>query len=218
MIMAVFHKHTNDDVILLEKQAFVDDALSMSAKGVLATIIARDGRVNDNFYMLYNKELTKLKDKGYADVVYDKQETVCNISSKKLRKKKKNGEGNYQKIVSDYLGITWNTKVLCVHHINHDHSDNRLVNLLLLPQKMHSKYHMLYQHCESRCAKLLEKDISYNDESIVELTKALAEIKKDMMMLSVNIDAGVRMKGNEDRFDMRAYLNEVFGEMIKKYQ
>ena len=47
---------------------------------------------------------------------------------------------NYRKFYSDYFGIKI-PKGYVIHHIDGDRSNNDIYNLLLLPQKLHSKYH-----------------------------------------------------------------------------
>ena len=49
---------------------------------------------------------------------------------------------NYKRIYSGALdGLEWDRKDFCVHHINLNHYDNRFENLILIPSKLHRKFH-----------------------------------------------------------------------------
>lgn len=47
---------------------------------------------------------------------------------------------NYRKIYKDHYGIEF-SKEYAVHHIDGDRENNDINNLILLPSKLHSKYH-----------------------------------------------------------------------------
>ena len=47
---------------------------------------------------------------------------------------------DYRKKYKRYFGIDFG-KEYAIHHIDGDHSNNDINNLLLLPSKLHSKYH-----------------------------------------------------------------------------
>lgn len=47
---------------------------------------------------------------------------------------------NYRKIYADYYGIVLSPEY-AIHHIDGNRSNNEINNLLLLPRKLHSKYH-----------------------------------------------------------------------------
>jgi len=49
---------------------------------------------------------------------------------------------NYRKYYSDYYGIKIDSSY-AIHHIDFDRNNNNINNLLLLPRKLHSKYHLL---------------------------------------------------------------------------
>lgn len=49
---------------------------------------------------------------------------------------------DYRKYFKNYYGIDFSTKYE-IHHIDLDHNNNDIDNLMLLPKTLHSKYHML---------------------------------------------------------------------------
>ena len=52
----------------------------------------------------------------------------------------------YRDLYSKELGgLRWDLKKYEVHHINANHKDNRIENLVLLPSVLHKKLHMYHQ-------------------------------------------------------------------------
>lgn len=49
---------------------------------------------------------------------------------------------DYKRIYREYFGIKWDTKQLVIHHLDHNRKNNNINNLVLIPSKLHSKYHM----------------------------------------------------------------------------
>lgn len=49
---------------------------------------------------------------------------------------------NYRKYYKDYYGIDFDSNYV-IHHIDFDRSNNDINNLILLPSKLHSRYHFL---------------------------------------------------------------------------
>ena len=56
---------------------------------------------------------------------------------------------NYREKYKRYYGIDFGAEYV-VHHIDGDRSNNDIKNLLLLPAKLHSKYHFQKQIVESQ--------------------------------------------------------------------
>ena len=48
---------------------------------------------------------------------------------------------DYIKVYELAYEIKWDRKLYHIHHINHDHSDNSLRNLVLIPAKLHGQLH-----------------------------------------------------------------------------
>ena len=48
----------------------------------------------------------------------------------------------YRKYFQDYYGIKLN-KNYDIHHIDLNHENNQISNLMILPKKLHNKYHIL---------------------------------------------------------------------------
>lgn len=51
---------------------------------------------------------------------------------------------NYRQYYKDYYGIEFGPDMV-VHHIDFDRSNNDIRNLLLLPNRLHTKYHFVIQ-------------------------------------------------------------------------
>ena len=48
---------------------------------------------------------------------------------------------DYRKYYSNYYGITWDHKKFDVHHIDGNRENNDIMNLILLPKKVHQRLH-----------------------------------------------------------------------------
>ena len=48
---------------------------------------------------------------------------------------------DYKKLYSQYFGITWDTSKYQIHHIDGNHNNNEIDNLILLPVKLHQDLH-----------------------------------------------------------------------------
>lgn len=49
---------------------------------------------------------------------------------------------NYRQIYKDYYGIDFGNEY-AIHHIDHNHANNDIRNLILLPKSVHSRYHFI---------------------------------------------------------------------------
>lgn len=50
----------------------------------------------------------------------------------------------YRKLYADFYGITWDHKEMEVHHIDYNHDNNDIGNLILLPRWLHKELHSTY--------------------------------------------------------------------------
>ena len=48
---------------------------------------------------------------------------------------------NYRKFYAEYYGIKWDSRKYEVHHIDGNHENNNIANLILLPKSLHQKIH-----------------------------------------------------------------------------
>jgi len=128
---------------------------------------------------------------------------------------------DYKEILYNFLGggSRWNHRLLCVHHINHNHGDNDPQNLLLMPVKMHSRYHYLYSVAMESC--LLKKDLDgYFSIQRRKLEEFIA-IKDDMCTLRHaqleihNMSRDFLSRGKQ--IDGVGILVNVMGEIYDKY-
>lgn len=74
------------------------------------------------------------------------------------RKRKK---VDYRQLYKDYYGITFGQDMV-VHHIDFDRSNNDISNLLLLPNRLHAKYHFVLSMLVG-----LDKKAAFSDEMML---------------------------------------------------
>lgn len=91
---------------------------------------------------------------------------------------------NYKRTLSEALGnLTWNTKYFVVHHINHNRNDNNIYNLVLIPKKLHKKYHLLVSLASSYCEDILKKDVTCIPISHLNAISKLIDCKNDIAIV-----------------------------------
>lgn len=218
---------TNKDFATIQKNIFKDSRLSWQAKGYLAQALAlggidgaRDAAIESELekygYLVIEREDGKENVIHFFDNPSDFPE--YNTLKKKADKKKKKG-ANYKKILSDALGgIRWDTKEYAVHHINHNREDNRVNNLILLPKKLHSRYHALLNLATSYGLDILAKDIKNCPLCHADTIENLIKCKFDMAIIHQiqwNAIRNIEMFGNQQEFRDR-YVNNVM-EIFNKY-
>lgn len=126
----------------------------------------------------------------------------------------------YKKVLHNFLGgKMWNTKVFSVHHINHDHNDNRVENLLLMPKRMHNKYHYLHTFVQRTCLSKMDLDLNLIWQQ--ETVREFVDIKVDMCCLLQsqyevrNMRRLYALQGVE--FDGVSMLMDLANEIYGKY-
>lgn len=77
--------------------------------------------------------------------------------------------GNYRQIYKDYYGLEFGSDMV-IHHIDFNHSNNDINNLLLLPREIHCQYHTIMTHLGANgtgdIGKVLLKFDGQSDKSI----------------------------------------------------
>lgn len=101
---------------------------------------------------------------------------------------------NYRKKYKQHYNIDFG-KEYVIHHIDENRDNNDIMNLLLLPNKLHSKYHTYKSQYEMASSNGLCLDLNYSsnmcrDWQMRELEKLLEVIKE--------IQIWVIRKHNED--------------------
>lgn len=115
---------------------------------------------------------------------------------------------NYRKYYKDYYGIDFDSNYV-VHHIDFDRSNNDINNLLLLPSKLHSRYHFFLNGFNSGKSN---KGVVCLDFKIVSECGSIPmfgiNTMKNLCETMEEIDRWVRIKSDMDR---AKYNKEVCG-------
>ena len=70
---------------------------------------------------------------------------------------------DYRQLYKDYYGIDFDSDMV-VHHIDFDRSNNSIDNLILLPNKVHAKYHYAIQMLTNiDMSKSLNRELQLKD-------------------------------------------------------
>lgn len=212
-----------NDYAIIHKNVFKDSRLSWQAKGLLAHAMALDGI---DGVLITDSITSELEKYGYLIVekndrgepiyhFFDNPAESSEYSEMKRKSDKRKRKGaDYKKILSDALGgITWNPKEFVVHHINHDRGDNRVKNLLLLPKKLHSKYHLLFNHVYYSSYSLTDKntDSPFIKQSMVY---DLVEIRQDITHMS-NIQSQFIFAIEHGSY--QNYFNQLFRSTLLQF-
>ena len=116
----------------------------------------------------------------------------------------------YQKIYSEFLkDLTWNSTVYEVHHIDLNHENNSFDNLVLVPRKLHRKFHCLYtgiKDCDF--SKIFE--LNYQEPFSENWMLNFLSTKKEMQRL-------VQLKMQLVNFDFLDY-EEDFDNVLSMYE
>lgn len=87
---------------------------------------------------------------------------------------------NYRKYYSEYYGITFG-RDMCVHRMDFNHYNNDIQNLLLLPKKLHSKYHFCISALGGQETEFLKViSLNYYSESKTKIFCRLSEVMKEL--------------------------------------
>lgn len=71
---------------------------------------------------------------------------------------------NYRKLYKEYYGIEFDNNFE-VHHIDFNHNNNEISNLVLLPKKLHRQYHFYLtaiNYCEDKSTIKIDSKIKGN--------------------------------------------------------
>ena len=105
---------------------------------------------------------------------------------------------NYRKYYKDYYGIDFDSSYV-IHHIDFDRSNNDINNLILLPSKLHSRYHFLLTGFNP---DKNNKGIASLDFKIVSECGSIPmfgiNMMKNLCETMVEIDKWVRIKSDMD--------------------
>jgi hypothetical protein len=116
-------------------------------------------------------------------------------------------------------GMEWDTMSFEVHHINHNRIDNRLDNLLLLPKKLHKKYHLLLSHASYLCNDITNRDTSFIPTYHLDTISNLIECKNDMAYLYQEQERFIKNVREGRLYEMaRDSYAEMIQETLDKYK
>lgn len=125
-------------------------------------------------------------------------------------------DDRHKKIIEDTLGVSWQGRTYDVHHINHDHNDNRIENLVVIPRKLHHKYHYLYKIVSEKCFSITNKEMKYADKADKSF-EVFARIKNDIVYIyHVEMNA-ISLRQKYVNFDVSGYLQEKLINIFEKY-
>ena len=135
---------------------------------------------------------------------------------------RKKTEYTYVEILENALGFRWNRTLFEVHHINHDRSDNSINNLLLIPKKLHRRYHWLVNatmHSREDMFKNTLNIYMTDDESYLH---ELVSVKSDMaFIMRVQREAihyrEISNTIGEGDFDCADFMNRLSANVMIKY-
>lgn len=86
---------------------------------------------------------------------------------------------NYRKFYKDYYGIDFD-KNYDIHHIDFNHDNNDISNLILLPRELHQKYHELVQQLaffkDFKRFTICKMNTTYTADILTEFAQVLKEI------------------------------------------
>lgn len=87
---------------------------------------------------------------------------------------------DYKKIYAEHYGITWDRQKFEVHHIDGNRENNDVRNLLLLPKKLHQRWHNGggWFDLDRYCSQMMSVGDSDQDPAVLdEIFDAIAEIR-----------------------------------------
>jgi hypothetical protein len=209
----------NKNMIPFDRTAILDDRLSMSARGVFATLVASDDETfSDKFFHDNKAALNELIRCGYLNESFvNAVRSVDVYDTPQRKRRKRKGVDGYVMILQDALGVKWDTKFLCVHHIDHNHSNDDLHNLLLIPKRLHNKYHMLYNICADKCDYFLAKGLAPIESGVIDSIKALCDVRRDMERLDFMQHFIIQQRKEDANFNAAEYINRYYPEICNKY-
>lgn len=219
-------------------EPFGDEDLSMAARGLLATIRclhAKNEHPDESFLERHKGAANELIKKGYMTMYHEfdgseiaeqlspeENPFICDISNEPFWfNREEMSSKEYTKILSDAMGISWKSSSFCVHHINHDRKDNCIDNLLLLPAKLHRKYHLL----ELQTKKMREefsfegivKDISFHKNKLFAFIYTLSEMEEMKKVQENIIKTKAYCDANSKEFNGADMFIAGNHEILQKY-
>jgi hypothetical protein len=85
-------------------------------------------------------------------------------------------KNNYVKYYEEYYGIIIPDGFV-IHHIDLDHNNNHIDNLIMLPNKLHAKYHMCVRQFKNIPIEI-NRDNIQNHWALTKLGEVMKECKK----------------------------------------
>lgn len=131
-------------------------------------------------------------------------------------------KNNCKQILSSALnGFKWDASRFIVHHIDHNRGNNDIKNLVLIPTKLHEKYHLAARAIQSICPRLFGKNVDVRDLATnMAWLNQFTDCKTDIAMLkSFQEDTIMAFRfGLYTRTEILEFYTDRIEYMAQKYE
>ena len=119
-------------------------------------------------------------------------------------------KNDYKQIYSKGLkGLSWDSEIYDIHHIDLNHNNNDFRNLVLIPKRLHRKFHFLYNGLKN-CDFSKISDISYQEPFELNWISNFFSVKSEMKVM-------LRLKGELLSNSLLLIDNNNFDKILSVY-
>lgn len=128
---------------------------------------------------------------------------------------------DYKQIYSKELnGLKWNSKIYDVHHIDLNHNNNDFNNLVLIPKRLHRKFHFLFNGLKS-CDFSKISNLHYQEPFELNWISNFYATKNEMVImlrLKEELVNNAILIGESEDFDkiLSTYSFAIYSKYVKK--
>lgn len=126
----------------------------------------------------------------------------CTMTRTRTRKKggesvgRKRKHVDYRQLYKDHYGIDFDDTMV-VHHIDFDRSNNDISNLLLMPMRLHARYHWMISMLDGTGTGNIKADLQLNSPMVpIHYSAWLTKMAETLS----EIEPWIREKNNLDTF------------------